>query len=72
MAIDHGKCTLAATAIEALLDGLGCNEDERLTVLANLAAWTWQEVATENREGALVRWLALVKHDAELTGRSAH
>ena len=71
MAIDHGKCTFAAAAIEALLKGLECNDDERLTVLANLAAWTWQNVDGEERDAALMKWLALVRHDADL-GRGAH
>jgi hypothetical protein len=63
-ALDHGKCKLAALATKALLDGLDCNDDERLTVLANLAAWAWQDVPAYARDDAMLRWLAIVQRDA--------
>lgn len=63
--MDQGKAKIAAVAIKAMLDGLKCSDDERLTVLANLAAWAWQDVATADRHDALMRWFAIIARDVE-------
>jgi hypothetical protein len=62
---DHGKAKLAAIAIKAMLDGLDCSDDERLTVLANLAAWAWQDVVTDDHHDAMLRWFATIQRDVD-------
>jgi len=65
---DHGKAKLAALACRAMLDGLDCSDDERLTVLANLAVWTWQDAIINppvTRADAMLRWFAQIQRDVD-------
>jgi hypothetical protein len=64
---DRGKAKLAALACRAMLDGLDCSDDERLTVLANLAAWAWQDASIDpyTRADAMLRWFATIQRDVD-------